>query len=73
MVNYWHRFCWGDQDILKVIIINLQYIYICKAQQEGCVGLYDVKLNIANRCINYNGADGRGKANAELDINSAGL
>ena len=73
MVNYWHCFCWGDQDILKVIVIDLQYIYICKTQQKGCVGLHDVKFNIANQCINCDGVDERGKANTKLDINRAGL
>ena len=32
-----------------------------------------MKLNIADWCINCDGADGRGGANAELDIDSAGL
>ena len=32
-----------------------------------------MKLNIANWYINYDKADGRGRADAKLDINSAGL
>ena len=32
-----------------------------------------MKLNIANWCINCDGANGRGGADAELDIDSVGL
>jgi len=32
-----------------------------------------MELNIADWCINYDGANGRGRTDTELDVNSASL